>query len=145
MNIDEDTLLKRGPFARALTEAGFPTASSTLATKATRGGGPPYELWWRIPLYRWGPGLAWARARLRAPVRNSSEAGAAAAPLQLTASATQPLRAVADTAEDNESEEQGEPRRLEGPQRRAAGLSRRKVSTRPAKISTEAAAQSPRL
>lgn len=28
---------------------------------------PPYQLYGRIPLYTWGPGLAWARARLSAP------------------------------------------------------------------------------
>ena len=67
MTLDEDALLRRSPFAQALTEAGFPIKPSTLATKATRGGGPPYELWGRIPLYRWGPGLKWARAELRHP------------------------------------------------------------------------------
>ena len=138
MTLDEDALLRRSPFAQALTKAGFPIKPSTLATKATRGGGPPYELWGRIPLYRWGPGLAWARAGLRAPVRNTSEASAAAAPLRLTAAP--PLRTVAEAAEDNESEEQSKPRRSEGPPRRAAGASRRKISTCPAKVG-EAAAQ----
>lgn len=76
MNLDEDTLLRRGPFAQELTNAGYPTKSATLATMATRGGGPPYELWGPLPLYRWGPGLRWARARLRAPVRTASEASA---------------------------------------------------------------------
>ena len=32
----------------------------TLATKASRGGGPPYRLFGRKPLYRWGDGLDWA-------------------------------------------------------------------------------------
>lgn len=76
MNLDEDTLLRRGPFAQELTNAGYPIKSATLATMATRGGGPPYELWGPLPLYRWGPGLRWARARLRAPVRTASEASA---------------------------------------------------------------------
>jgi hypothetical protein len=38
-----DTLLRRKATAEALTAAGFPTAEKTLATKATRGGGPPYR------------------------------------------------------------------------------------------------------
>ena len=74
MNLNEDALLKRKLAAAALTEAGFETSPATLATKATRGGGPPYEKWGRTPLYRWGPTLAWARARLSPPVRNTSEA-----------------------------------------------------------------------
>jgi hypothetical protein len=74
MNLNEDALLKRKLAAAALTEAGFETSPATLATKATRGGGPPYEKWGRTPLYRWGPTLAWARARLSPPARNTSEA-----------------------------------------------------------------------
>ena len=38
-----DTLLRRRDTAKALTDAGFPIAAPTLATKATRGGGPPYR------------------------------------------------------------------------------------------------------
>jgi hypothetical protein len=76
MNPNENAMLKRKLAAAALTEAGFETSPATLATKATRGGGPPYEKWGRTPLYRWGPTLAWARARLRAPVRSTPEASA---------------------------------------------------------------------
>jgi hypothetical protein len=74
MNLDEDTLLRRGPFAQELTNVGYPIKAATLATMASRGGGSPYELWGSLPLYRWGPGLRWARDRLRAPVRSTSEA-----------------------------------------------------------------------
>ena len=63
-NIDPDTLLRRKPLSEALTTAGFPTAPATLATKASRGGGPPYGLVGRRPLYRWGDALHWARGRL---------------------------------------------------------------------------------
>ena len=35
-----DALLTRARTAAALTEVGFPTAPATLATKASRGGGP---------------------------------------------------------------------------------------------------------
>jgi hypothetical protein len=74
--IDPDTLLRRGELAAALTERGFPTAESTLATKATRGGGPPYQLYGRIPLYRWGSSLAWAESRLSEPRCSTSEGDA---------------------------------------------------------------------
>ncbi len=69
-----DALLTRDNTAAALTAAGFPTKSTTLATKATRGGGPPYSLYGHKPLYRWGDALDWARSRLSAPIRSTSEA-----------------------------------------------------------------------
>lgn len=72
--VDDDTLLRRDALAAALTAAGFPIAPTTLATKASRGGGPPYEMWGRIPLYRWGKSLAWARGRLSEPRHSSSAA-----------------------------------------------------------------------
>jgi hypothetical protein len=70
---DPDTLLRRAKLAERLTERGFPVKAKTLATKASRGGGPPYELFGRIPLYRWGPALAWATGRLSKPIRSTSE------------------------------------------------------------------------
>jgi len=69
-----DALLRRKQTAEALTAKGYPTSEKTLATKATRGGGPPYRLFGRIPLYKWGEALAWAEARLSAPRHSSSEA-----------------------------------------------------------------------
>lgn len=41
MKLDDDALLTRAAIAEALTNEGFPTRPATLATKATRGGGPP--------------------------------------------------------------------------------------------------------
>ena len=75
---DDDTLLTRDMAAAALTEAGYPVKSKTLATKATRGGGPPYRLFGVRPLYRWGDALAWAQGRLSAPRRSTSEKDAEA-------------------------------------------------------------------
>jgi hypothetical protein len=69
-----DVFLRRAPTAEALTARGFPTKASTLATKATRGGGPPYRLFGRVPLYRWGDSLAWAQSRLSVPRGSTSEA-----------------------------------------------------------------------
>jgi hypothetical protein len=69
-----EQLLRRRRTAEALTEAGFPTAEATLATKASRGGGPPFRSFGRIPLYRWGDALTWAKSRLSAPRGSTSEA-----------------------------------------------------------------------
>jgi hypothetical protein len=74
MNYAPDTLLTRDGVAAALTDAGFPVSGATLATKATRGGGPPYRLFGRRPLYRWADALEWARGRLSPPVANTSAA-----------------------------------------------------------------------
>ena len=73
-DLSPETLLRRTELATALTEAGFPIAPATLATKAVRGGGPPFRYFGRIPLYAWGPGLAWANSRLSPPVASTSEA-----------------------------------------------------------------------
>ena len=48
-----DALLTRDRTAEALTEAGFPIKAKTLATKATRGGGPPFSKFGLRVLYRW--------------------------------------------------------------------------------------------
>ena len=72
--IHPDTKLRRKALAKALDDEGYPVTEATLATKATRGGGPPYQLFGRIPLYRWGDALAWAESRLSAPRRSTSEA-----------------------------------------------------------------------
>jgi hypothetical protein len=73
---DPNALLRRTLLAAALTQLGYPLAPATLATMATRGGGPPFQLFGRIPLYRWGAALAWAQSRLSAPRRNTSEGDA---------------------------------------------------------------------
>jgi len=70
---DPDALLQRVPTAAALTAAGYPVSPKTLATKATRGGGPPYRLFGRRALYRWGDALAWAQDQLSAPRANTSQ------------------------------------------------------------------------
>jgi hypothetical protein len=71
--IGPDSLLRRAATADALTEAGFPTSKATLATKAVRGGGPPFRLYGRVPLYRWGDALAWAQSRMTSPRRTTAE------------------------------------------------------------------------
>jgi hypothetical protein len=75
-----DALLTRCRTAEALTAAGFPIKAKTLATKATRGGGPPFSKFGLRVLYRWGDALAWAQGRLTAPHCNTSEQDARSAP-----------------------------------------------------------------
>jgi hypothetical protein len=69
---DPDTQLTRDKTAAALTAAGFPIKAKTLATKATRGGGPPYRLFGPRAVYRWGDALAWAQKRLTDPRTSTS-------------------------------------------------------------------------
>lgn len=69
-------LLTRTQTAAALTEAGYPIKAGTLATKATRGGGPPYRVFSSRTLYRWADTLSWAEGRTTAPRRTTSEADA---------------------------------------------------------------------
>jgi hypothetical protein len=68
-----EALLTRDQTAEALTAAGFPVKPKTLATKATRGGGPPFRKWSGRPLYRWGDSLAWAQSLLTEPRHSTSE------------------------------------------------------------------------
>jgi len=70
---NSDALLTRRRTAEALTEAGFPVKAKTLATKATRGGGPPYCKFGLRVLYRSDDALSWAEGRLTAPRSSTSE------------------------------------------------------------------------
>jgi hypothetical protein len=72
-----NSLLSRKATAKALTAAGFPVAEATLATKAVRGGGPPYRRFGNVALYEWGTSLAWARGRLSPLIHSTSEVDAA--------------------------------------------------------------------
>jgi len=72
----DDALLTREKVAEALTAAGYPISPRTLATKATRGGGPPYCLFSARALYRWADALAWARSVTSATRCSTSEADA---------------------------------------------------------------------
>jgi hypothetical protein len=74
---DPDALLKRAAAAEALSASGYPVRPATLATKASRGGGPPFRRFGRIPLYRWADALDWARSRLGPTMRSTSEADVA--------------------------------------------------------------------
>lgn len=59
-----ETMLKRDETARALRASGYPMAAATLARKACVGGGPPFAIFGRNAMYRWGDVLAWVHGRL---------------------------------------------------------------------------------
>jgi hypothetical protein len=65
--------LTRAQLADALTDVGFPTSQKTLATKASRGGGPPFQKWGARVIYTWGPSLKWAMDLLSEPISSTSE------------------------------------------------------------------------
>jgi len=73
LKLKPETLLRRKELAAALTSIGLPTALATLACQASRGGGPPFRAYGRIPLYPWGTSLEWAQKKLSPPVRTTAE------------------------------------------------------------------------
>lgn len=73
MTENPEALMTRDQVAAALTAAGFPVRPKTLATKASRGGGPPFRHFGARVLYRWGDAYDWACSRLTGVVRNTSE------------------------------------------------------------------------
>jgi hypothetical protein len=89
---DPQTLLTREATAEALTAAGYPTSPATLATKASRGGGPIFRKWGPRPLYRWSDALAWAQSKLGPVISSTSELDAVSAqpPIAASGAATGP-------------------------------------------------------
>jgi hypothetical protein len=70
---DPDAFLPRSGTAAALTERGFPVSDKTLATIASRGGGPRFHRFGRRIVYRWRDAVEWAEKRLSPPMLNTSE------------------------------------------------------------------------
>jgi hypothetical protein len=64
---DVGALLSRDELAAQLTAHGYRVKEKTLATKASRGGGPPYQIFNGRALYRWGDALDWAKRSVRPP------------------------------------------------------------------------------
>ncbi len=58
--------MTRREIAAELTKAGYPIAPATLATMATRGGGPEFIKWNSRALYDVGAAFAWAESRVQA-------------------------------------------------------------------------------
>jgi hypothetical protein len=71
-----DVRLTRERTAEALTALGFPISPRTLATMASRGGGPPYCRFNRRAVYRWSDAVAWAESLTTPPRRSTAEADA---------------------------------------------------------------------
>ncbi len=93
--IDPKTRLTRRQTAAALTDQGFKISESTLATKASRGGGPPFERWGKKAVtYTWGTTLKWAEERLSKPLSSTSELDTAA-----TASKTDRMAQASDASQ----------------------------------------------
>ena len=67
-----EALLTRDAVAVALTKAGYPASASTLAAMKCRGGGSPFEVYGRTPLYQFSQCLDWAKKRSAHPNRRSS-------------------------------------------------------------------------
>jgi hypothetical protein len=105
LDIPDDALLTRDATAAALTEAGFPTSPATLATKATRGGGPPFRRFGPRPLYTWGDALRWAETRLGPLIFSTSEASASNHP----ANAERDVTAPAEPASPHSAKLHGRP------------------------------------
>jgi hypothetical protein len=79
-NLNPNSVLQTEPLAQALTNQGYRTSPATLATMRSRGGGPPYRRWGRIPVYTWGDALKWAQDRLGEPRCSTSEEDVTSAP-----------------------------------------------------------------
>jgi hypothetical protein len=117
---------RRGAAAYVRDSHDVPCTEATLATLASRGGGPPFFLFGRIPIYPEEGLDEWVKARLGEPVRSTSEARSLA------------TRAV---GEDGENEDEAKAYRTKAAPSRTVGPRRRKVSVNQAGIGTDAPAQ----
>jgi hypothetical protein len=70
-----DALLTRDEASAALTASGYRVPTSTLQTKASRGGGPNYRLFNGRAIYRWGETLSWAQSCMMPPRRSAVRMG----------------------------------------------------------------------
>ena len=75
MDADQNRRLRRREAAKFLTNEGYPVAPSTLAKLASIGGGPEFESFGRLPLYRPDALLFWAKSRSTGPRRSTSDPG----------------------------------------------------------------------
>jgi hypothetical protein len=71
-----ESMFTRDRGAAALSDLGYPVTKATLATLASRGGGPLYRRFGKRVLYRWSDLVAWAEARCTASRSSTSEADA---------------------------------------------------------------------
>jgi hypothetical protein len=71
--IDPRTFLTRYQLTDTLEQCGIPLSYDTLATKATRGGGPPFRIFGKSAIYQWCDVVAWVRETMGEPARTTSE------------------------------------------------------------------------
>ncbi len=76
--MSDATYLLRPEAAEFLKERGFPTTKNTLQKYATTGGGPVYRLFGHRAVYTPDDLLAWAKSKLSAPRRSTSDTPEAA-------------------------------------------------------------------
>ena len=72
-DLSPDTMLTRDKAAAALSEMGYPVSKASLATMASRGGGPIFRRFSKRALYRWTDLVIWAETRCSAPRNSTSE------------------------------------------------------------------------
>jgi len=72
-SVDPKTFLTRFQVAEALEACGIPLSYDTLATKATRGGGPPFRIFGKSAVYQWADVVAWVIETMGEPARTTSE------------------------------------------------------------------------
>ena len=72
--MENDKPLRRTEAAQFLTDNGYKTAKRTLDVLATRGGGPKFSYWGRIPLYAVADLWQWVESRRSGPRGSTSEA-----------------------------------------------------------------------
>jgi hypothetical protein len=72
-SVDPKTFLTRFQVSEALEACGIPLSYDTLATKATRGGGPPFRIFGKSAIYQWCDVVAWVLETMGEPARTTSE------------------------------------------------------------------------
>jgi hypothetical protein len=75
--IDPDRYYDRNAAAEAAKAEGLPLSPKSLATMATRGGGPRMRHFGRRVVYRGSDLITWIESRLSASIGSTSEADAA--------------------------------------------------------------------
>jgi hypothetical protein len=101
-SLTPDTQLTRPEASVALRAKGFDVSPATLASLATRGGGPRYRVFMGTARYRWGDLLRWAESRVEyrgGPARsgrNQARAEANIAPAAASRPTTEPRLPLID-------------------------------------------------
>jgi hypothetical protein len=72
-SIDPRTFLTRRQLPGPLKACGFDVPHDTLATMASRGGGPPFRKFGKSAVYQWADVVAWVRETMGEPARTTSE------------------------------------------------------------------------